>query len=200
MIKDRKRIFLNWILRFFHQYIWWSWAGRQETCCCCANALIESLIKSPVLLVSEETRMHGRKDEESRRAGWRRWEERDGEQAFHFTGSTGEKNTRCNMMSSSESLCVSRSRSDSLSSAAQLSVSLSTSAISRSRPDWPVSNPSSERQRKDNQFRPQRRALVYLKPTRIWQKRSEAETSLPPLSVHRGSKIRRSLLSCLLPL
>lgn len=112
----------------------------------------------------------------------------------------GEKNTRCNMMSSSESLCVSQSRSDSLSPAAQLSVSLSTSAISRSRPDWPVSNPSSERQRKDNQFRPQRRALVYLKPTGIWQKRSEAETCLPPLSVHHGSKIRRSLLSCLLPL
>lgn len=145
----------------------------------------------------EDAWKEGRREQER---GWRRWEERDGEQAFYFTGSTGEKNTRCNMMSSSESLCVSQSRSDSLSSAAQMSVSLSTSAISRSGPDWPVSNPSSERQRKDNQFRPQRRALVHLKPTRIWQKRSEAETSLPLLSVHRGSKIRWSLLSCLLPL
>lgn len=66
------------------------------------------------------------------------------------------------------------------------------------RPDWPVSNLSSPRRRQDSRFRLQRHVECVSKwrqnlTENLWK----LTTVFPPLSVHRGSIITRSLLSCL---
>lgn len=75
--KQKGFFFFKCILRFFHQYICWSWAGQQETCCNRFNRVGHKIhsaggdegARNECFLKDEENRRGGM--EEMRRKRWR---------------------------------------------------------------------------------------------------------------------------------